>query len=120
MFTVKIFNYTSKFNDDGSCQPIEVQLELSHIYLREWKNVEVWLPASQCYKDKVKELIADTKENPNGLDPEHLAILVDLQSEYKAFITYQDLNGDDNFYCIAELEEAYITDSGGNTVHFIK
>lgn len=118
MFTVKILNYTGEMNQDGSCKSEIEDCALSHVYLREWKSVEVWYPASGNYQDKVAELIEQTKAE--NTDHEDLGLLVDLQKSYKAFVTYEKPDGEDGFYCIAELEEVYITDSCGNTVHCIK
>lgn len=118
MFTVKILNYTCEMSNDGSCRGDIEQSLLSHVYLREWESVEVWYPASENYIQKVEELVRETREE--NAEHEHLEELVDFQSSYKAFVTYKKANGEDGFYCIAELEEVYITDSCGNTVHSIK
>ena len=118
MFTVKILNYTGEMSNNGSCKSGPEDCQLSHVYLREWKSVEVWYPASGNYKDKVEELIEETKaENESHED---LELLIELQRSYKAFVTYEKQDGEDGFYCIAELEEVYVTDSCGNTVHSIK
>lgn len=126
MFTVKILNYTHSESQQGEVKLSDNSPELMSVYLREWGPVEVWLPASQNFKDKVEELKQSTYDDyHNDLSSEEITVdelnvLIEMQGEYKAFITYEDRNGDDAFYCIAENEEVYITDRHGNTVHSIK
>lgn len=121
MFTVKILNYTNKESNLDASEPV-----LMSIYLREWGSVEVWYPASQNYKDKVEDLKQETYNDYHSdleskeLTSKELDELIELQGTYKAFITYKDRDDQDSFYCIAENEEVYITDSHGNTVHSIR
>lgn len=127
MFTIKIMNYTfPQIEQDGSCKIKLDEPELSSVYLREWQSVEVWYPASQNFKDKVEELkqeaYNDYHDDLAGEEKtgEELELIIEMQAEYKAFVTYVDNDGEDSFYCIAPYEEVYITDSNGKTVHLIK
>ena len=115
MFTVKILNFT-----------FEEPRNQTSVYLREWDNVEVWLPESQNYKDKVEDLKKEVHDEYHSnlespeMTGEELDALIELQGTYKAFVTYEDRHGEDSFYCIAGNEEVYITDSNGNTVYSIR
>ncbi len=126
MFTVKILNYTHAEQQQGDIKITDSYPELMSVYLREWGTIEVWYPASQNFKDEVERLKKQTYDDYHSdlssaeMTADELNTLIDMQGEYKAFITYTDKNGYDAAYCIAENEEVYITDSNGNTVHSIK
>lgn len=121
MFTVKIINYTQDGNETSGGAP-----KVMSVYLREWSSVEVWYKDSQNYKDKVEQLKQETYgEYHNDLTNEEMTVdefntLIEMQGSYKAFVTYESECGDDLFYCIADNEELYITDTNGNTVHSIR
>jgi len=117
MFTVKIIN-KARFENKPD--------EVTSVYLREWRDAAVWYPESQNYKDKVEalkqEVYNDYHDDLKGelKTGDELNALIDIQSTYKAFVTFENIDGYEDFYCIAELEEVYITDSNGNTVYSIR
>lgn len=126
MFTVKIINYTHGEECQGGIKINDNTTKVISVYLREWRSVEVWYPESQNYKDKVEQLKKEVYEDYHSdltskeMTACELNTLIDLQGEYRAFITYENKDGEDSLYCIAENEELYVTDSSGNTVHSIR
>ena len=126
MFTVKIINYTQGEEHQGSIKIDDNTPKVMSVYLREWQSVEVWYPESQNYKDKVEQLKKETYDDYHSdltteeMTGDELNFLIEMHETYKAFVTYENKDGEDSFYCIAENEELYITDSNGNTVHSIR
>lgn len=118
MFTIKFMNYSAPFDQDGSVLPDKQDVELVSVYIRERDAVEIWLPSSSVYRDRVDELCKETMASDEH-DDETKSMLCDLHRSYKAMLTMSK-DGDDDCYYVAEYEEVYVTDSSGKTVHIIK